>query len=268
MLRLDGAVLCITLLCACTSFGAANGPGSDDADAAVAPNIGPDAGATSEAGADARPAQFCASQVAPRVVFCDDFEATASPLLSEARWTDTFPSDGDVQVVDVAGRSRALRTRVAYSDGSDRSVWIRKELTPIAKLPAERSRYRLSFRFSVTESSVTYAAIGALWFTTNEGVNLHGAALLDLGRGARPIDPSSASPAPLDAGWHDAVVVLEKHPGGWARTVTIDGTPFPAEQASELELAYQFDLRLGVYYAHGTDGIVDVQFDDVLVEAF
>ena len=269
MLRFDGVVVCTALLSACTSFGSAERPGPGDADAA-SPSV-PDATAASEAGADGGPLQVCAGRATRGVVFCDDFEATESPLLSDARWTDIYPDGAVVQVVDAAvtGRSRALQTRVKFPSSSERSVWIRKELTPAAKVPSERSRYRLSFSFSVTESNVTYAGIGAVWLTVDGAPSLlHGGALVESGTGARPTDPSSASPVPIGKGWHDVVVALEKGTAGWSRQVTIDGTPLAAEMAPDMELAYQLDLRLGVYYAHGTDGIVDLMFDDVLVEAF
>ena len=267
MLRFGGVVVCIALS-GCTSFGRAEGPrpGAD----AASPSVS-DAAAPSEAGADGGPVQFCAARAGRELVFCDDFEAAESSLLSDARWDDTYPDGGVVQVVDAAvtGRSRALRTRLMFSSTSERSVWIRKELTPTAKVPAERSRYSLSFAFSAIESNVTYAGIGAFWLAINAaGPLLHGAALLESGTKARPIDPSTASPVPIGKGWHDVVVALDKGPAGWTRQVTIDGTPLPVEAAPDVGLAYQLDLRLGVYYAHGTEGIVDVMFDDVLVEAF
>lgn len=267
MFRLVRAAVCMTAVSACTSFGASKEPDRDTSDAA-APSSPQDAAPQNDAGVVT--GSFCAEHVGPNVVFCDDFEGT-TPLYSAERWSDGYPENDSVAVVDAvaSGRSRVLRAQVSFPAG-DRSTWLRKELTPSAKVPAERSRYRLSFSFAVTESDISYAAIGALWFNVNpnQASSLHGAAVVASGAQTRPTDPSTAQPRALAGGWHTAVITLVKGAASWMREVAIDGQSFSTENALGIEASHQVDVRLGVFYAYDDAGHVDVSFDDVLVEAF
>lgn len=267
MLRLLRAALCMMAVSACTSFGASREPEGEPFDAA-APSSPSDAASPNDGGVGTD--SFCARHTGPNVVFCDDFEST-TPLYSEQRWSDGYPKNDSVVVVDAvaSGRSRALRAQVSFPAG-DRSAWLRKELTPSAKVPSERSRYRLSFSFAVTKSDISYAAVGALWFNIDpeQASLLHGAAVVASGDQTRPTDPSTARARTLARGWHAAVITLAKGAAGWTREVTIDGQSFPVENAAGVATAQQLDVRLGVFYAYDTEGHVDVSFDDVLVEAF
>lgn len=220
-------------------------------------------GNVADAGVDADTSRrFCERQSPGGLVFCDDFDLsnqTAAQL-----WTEVQKdSRGSLEIVPVAGRSRALAVSVV-SSGSAPIAALIKELP---RALSTKDRLDLSWSFAVVDSSLQYAAIGFLAFTDGTTAIFNGVAAYQAAQKVGPLAAVAGRPLPRLV-WTTARVLFVRQNDRFVRSTFIDGTELQTVTLPPLGASGMgVHLAFGAMHTSSNPGAHELLIDDVVLRA-
>jgi hypothetical protein len=203
---------------------------------------------------------FCAAQTAP-FIGCWDFDGVTAG--GDAGFV-THIDNGAITVI-AEGENHALQVTVPDMSGS-RNTYARLRVGDI--VARDGRVYDLTFRFSVRQSSLDFAGLGALFVVSSTTARTVGAASYGKGSFVDGYPPQSGAKVtfPASTEWHVARARLASYLADLRGTVVVDS--MVVDDQSFAQTMSGVDIKLGIYDTSAAPpGAMEVVFDDVILRA-
>jgi hypothetical protein len=249
------------LACACdpfTSEGASRDAGASDG--STDGPIGSDAGGGGGGDGGGR---FCQRAQASEVLFCEDFEGSATAPRYGFAEVEIFGPSMTATLTDDPARGRVLSVEAAKVAPQSRSLRL------VAAFP-KAGHVRLSYELRVVSAKLNYFTPATFRGANAVQSQSDELGLAVYGRGSAwdlvGASTRRAPPTPPD-GWHHVDYEAMVGPGSFTTSVAVDGRPLGERTSKSVDDLALFDARVGLFYtsADPPDESAVVYLDDVIV---